>query len=97
VAWAVGVLLSPSPRLVGTGIVGNAGVAAAWALSRTAGLPVGPDAWTPEPVTILDGAATAFELGIVAACAVLLLSRASGFARLAAKRLRPPRRSRPPR
>jgi hypothetical protein len=57
--------------------VGNAGVVAAWALSRTAGLPAGPDAWTAEPVTPLDGAATAFELAVVAASTVLLRARAA--------------------
>jgi hypothetical protein len=85
-AWAVGTLVAPSRHLLAAGVVGNAGVVAGWALSRTAGLPVGPDAWTPEPLTVLDGAATAFEFGIVAACAVLLVSRASELVPLRARR-----------
>jgi hypothetical protein len=37
-------------------------------------------------VTLLDGAATAFEVGIVVACGFLLVSRASDFPPLRAKR-----------
>ena len=66
-------LVSPSRRLLAAGAAGNAGVIAGWALSRTAGLPVGPEPWTPEPATLLDGAATAFELGVVAGSLILLM------------------------
>ena len=71
-AWGALVLAGPSARLLAAGGAGNAAILAGWGLSRTAGLPVGPDAGTPEPVGVLDSVASAFELGIVVAVAVLL-------------------------
>jgi hypothetical protein len=71
-AWAALVLTAPSARLLAAGAIGNAGVVAVWAASRTVGLPVGPDAWTPEPVAALDLAATSFEIVVVAASVLLL-------------------------
>jgi hypothetical protein len=71
--WAALVLAAPSHRLLGAGVVVNAGVIGAWAVSRTFGLPYGPEPWTAEPVAPLDLAATSFELGIVV-CGVLLLA-----------------------
>jgi hypothetical protein len=73
-AWAAAVLVRPARRVLALGTVVNLGVAAAWALSRTAGLPVGPEAWTPESIGVADVAATVFELAIAAGAAVLLSS-----------------------
>jgi hypothetical protein len=78
--WAALVLAAPSVRLLGAGVVVNAGVIGAWAVSRTFGLPYGPEPWTAEPVGPLDLAATSFELGIVV-CGLLLLRHASGLGR----------------
>jgi hypothetical protein len=36
-----------------------------WALSRTIGLPIGPEAWMPEPVSTVDVTATLMELLLV--------------------------------
>ncbi len=74
--WAA-LVLAPSVRLLGAGVVVNAGVIGAWAVSRTFGLPYGPEPWTAEPVAPLDLAATSFELGIVV-CGVLLLATPAG-------------------
>jgi hypothetical protein len=74
--WAALVLAAPSVRLLVAGVVVNAGVIGAWAVSRTLGLPNGPEPWTAEPVAPLDLAATSFELGIVV-CGVLLLATPS--------------------
>jgi hypothetical protein len=71
-AWSPLVLAAPSRRVLAAGIFGNTAIVVAWALSRTSGLPFGHEPWMPEPVGALDVAATAFELGIVAASAVLL-------------------------
>ena len=74
--WGALVLARPSARLVAAGVAGNVAIIAAWALSRTAGLPVGPDAGTPEPVAVLDAVASVFELGgVVTAGALLAGSR----------------------
>src|ERR671910_995885 len=65
IAWAVGVILRPTRRLLTAGVVLNAGIVGVWAVSRIWGVPIGPDAWTPEPVSLADGLSTGFEAGIV--------------------------------
>lgn len=52
------------------------GVIAVWIASRTMGLPVGPEAWHPEPIGVADVVATAFEIGLVA---MLVLGRHVGL------------------
>jgi hypothetical protein len=69
-AWAALVLTAPSARLLAAGVAGNVGVVVAWAMSRTIGLPFGPE--PPEPVGAIDLAATSFEVVIVAASVLLL-------------------------
>jgi hypothetical protein len=71
--WAVGMLLVPNRRLLITGSVGNLAVIAIWALSRVAGLPIGPEPWTPEAVGVADLMSTILEAVIVAGCGVLLV------------------------
>src|SRR6266511_4677097 len=65
IAWAVGVILRPTRRLLTAGVVLNAGIVGVWAMSRIWGVPVGPDAWTPEAVSLADALSTGFEAGIV--------------------------------
>jgi hypothetical protein len=60
-AWAA----SPSSAAIGIG--GNAALVALWALSRTTGLPFGPDAGTPEAIGPVDLASVLLELTAVAA------------------------------
>ncbi|MFL5946785.1 MAG: hypothetical protein ACJ74C_15280 [Gaiellaceae bacterium] len=72
--WAAAVLVRPVRSVLLVGAVVNLGVAAAWVVSRTVGLPIGPEAWTPEPVGVADVAASVFELAIGAGAAVLLSS-----------------------
>ena len=74
-AWSARALSRPSRLLLKAGVVGNLGVAAVWLLSRTAGLPVGPDPWTPESVGVADSVATALEVLLVAGATVLLWPR----------------------
>ena len=63
-AWAVALLRRPTSRLLLVGILAHALVAVVWLISRTSGLPgVGV-----EPVGVLDGLATAYELMAVLAC-----------------------------
>ena len=70
--WAVFLVTAPSTRALAAGAAGNAGVLAVWVLSRTSGLPIGSESWTPEPIGALDLAASAFESGIVMVAVVLL-------------------------
>ena len=87
IAWAVGVVLRPSRRLLQAGVVLNAGIIGVWAMSRIWGVPIGPDAWTPEPVALADALSSGFEAGIVVISLAVLVRPA-----LAAQRLRPSRR-----
>jgi hypothetical protein len=73
--WAAVLLLAPSIPVFAAGIGGNAGIVVVWALSRTTGLPFGPDAWSPEPVGRLDVSTTAFELGVVVLSGLSLAAR----------------------
>jgi hypothetical protein len=68
-AWAGAISLSSSPVLSWAGMLGNGAMVAIWTASRTIGLPVGPEPWTPEVVGVLDLVATGLELFIVAAAA----------------------------
>ena len=74
-AWAAWILLTSDRRLLIAGAVGNLAIVAVWVASRTIGVPVGPNPWTPEPVGVSDAVATLLELVIVAGCAVLLSDR----------------------
>lgn len=56
-------------------VIGNLAVIAIWAVSRTVGLPIGPDAGTPEPVSTLD--ALSFVAELVAIGGLFLLARPS--------------------
>jgi len=46
-----------------------------WTVSRTIGLPTGPEAWEAEPVGVADLAATSLELASLGLALVLLRSR----------------------
>ena len=61
VAWGVAVYRSPTRRLLGVGAVVSLLVVVLWIVSRTSGLPFGPEAWRPESVGAVDALATADE------------------------------------
>ena len=73
-SWGIGVLVRPTRRLLVAGVVLNAGVLGVWVISRVWGVPVGPDAWTPESVTFADALSSALEAGIVL-CSIGVLAR----------------------
>jgi hypothetical protein len=75
-AWAVAYLLRPTAPLAVLAAALNAGVVAVWVVSRTVGLPYGPAPFVAEPVGLLDGLATAFELALIVLLVVLLSGRA---------------------
>ncbi len=79
-AWGVQVRRNPSPALLGAGIAVSLGAIGVWALSRTAGFPVGPEAWEPEPVGPLDAGAVLAQAEV--ACLAWALAR-DAYARLA--------------
>jgi hypothetical protein len=79
-AWAIAVLARPSPPLYLAGAVVNALVVITWIVSRTVGVPVGPEAGEAESIGLPDPLATSFEALLIAAAAVAL--RAGAAARL---------------
>jgi hypothetical protein len=74
--WAVGIVAVPSRWVLNGGLQGSLVVVAVWVVSRTWGVPLGPEAGRPEPASSLDLAATALEALIVAGCAILVRARA---------------------
>jgi len=70
--WAVGIAVQPTRGLLLAGLVGNALVAVVWIVSRTAGLPIGPDPGAAEAVGAIDVLSTVLEVLIAIGCAVLL-------------------------
>ncbi len=68
VAWSIAAYRTGSRRLLLAGAVASLLIALLWGFSRTTGLPIGPDPWTPEAIGTLDVTATANEL--VLACLI---------------------------
>ena len=66
-AWAVLAYRNPSRRVLAFGAVANLLVAALWVLSRTRGVPLGPERWEPEAVGPPDVIATVDEV-LIAIC-----------------------------
>jgi hypothetical protein len=65
-SWGILLYREPSERALMTGAGVNAGVALLWLVTRTVGLPLGPEQWSPERIGALDVAATVDELSIAA-------------------------------
>ena len=66
VGWAIAYLASPVGRVASAGALVNVGAIVVWALSRTVGLPIGPEPGELEPVGPLDLLASAMELALIA-------------------------------
>jgi len=77
-AWVVLVFGDPlNRRVLVAGAVGNALLVVVWAISRTVGVPFGPEPWTPESIGAIDLLSKADELIAVILVAVVL-ARLSG-------------------
>jgi hypothetical protein len=77
VAWAVGILVAPSRPLLWAAVVGNVVVVVVWVVSRTTGLPFGPEPGVAEAAGFLDVFSTILELVLAAGAGVLLVQRGS--------------------
>jgi hypothetical protein len=73
IGWAIMVVLRPSTIAFATGAVANGAIIAVWALSRTIGLPIGPEAWIPETMSTVDVTATLMEVLLVVSVAISLV------------------------
>jgi hypothetical protein len=77
-AWAqillaVAVLLRPTRRVLLAVVVSSAALIAAWAISRTAGLPFGAHAGHAESVSFVDGVCVALEVAALLLAGALAL------------------------
>ena len=57
----------PTRSLLALGLAGSAVIVATWLVSRTTGVPIGPDAGEREAIGAVDLVATIYELGIIGA------------------------------
>lgn len=64
-AWSAGMAAWPSRLLLEIGVAGNAAVIVLWILTRTVGIPVGPEAGATERTGLLDVTATLYEAAAV--------------------------------
>lgn len=78
--WALAVVVSPTRSVLLTGAVVNALVVVVWLVSRTIGLPIGPDPGIAEPAAFLDVLSTVLEVVIVASIATVLVRGEPGRA-----------------
>ena len=74
-------VVRPTRALLGASIATNLALLAAWAVSRTAGLPVGAHAGESEAVTVVDGACVVLEVLAVAIAVTLLVRPMAWVAR----------------
>jgi hypothetical protein len=72
-AWGLLVLIRPSARAYVVGALANALIVVTWIVSRTSGVPIGPQAGEAEAIGFPDALATAFEIVLVAILVALLL------------------------
>ncbi|MDP9243242.1 MAG: hypothetical protein M3O84_08730, partial [Actinomycetota bacterium] len=71
--WAIALLgWGPSRPLLRWSVLLNVGIVLLWAVSRTVGLPLGPDTGTPEAVGAIDVLATIYEVALIAGSLLVL-------------------------
>ncbi|MEA2676817.1 MAG: hypothetical protein QOJ81_958 [Chloroflexota bacterium] len=63
--WAQVYLVWPRRSVAALAVVVNLGAVLVWVMSRTVGLPIGPQAWVPEQLGFPDLLASSFEIGII--------------------------------
>lgn len=84
--WAIVVVASPHRLLYLLGALANGATVALWAVTRTAGIPIGPNAGEPEVAEFIDILSTAFEVLVVVGC-VMLLARGAASRYLGGRRV----------
>jgi hypothetical protein len=70
--WAILALRYPRRSLLLVGAAANLATLTLWVFTRTKGLPIGPEPWTPEKFGQLDAITAVFELGLVTSIALAL-------------------------
>lgn len=74
IAWGLRLLTTESRRLLALGAIQSVLYVGVWLMSRTTGLPLGPEAWQAESVGVADVLCIALE-AVVAVGALVLLRR----------------------
>ncbi len=72
IGWGWAVLHRPSRGLLALGAAGQLQVVAVWIISRTSGLPFGPQALVPEPVGLADVVSSVMEVSAAVGAGLLL-------------------------
>jgi hypothetical protein len=75
VMWAVATMSRTAPPLPRTMSAVQAGLVVLWLASRTTGLPVPPEPWTPEAVGVVDAVAVTLEVLAVLATVTAVVTR----------------------
>lgn len=70
--WGIALYRRRSRTLLTVGAIASLIVVAVWIISRTTGLPVGPEPWRPEAVGFIDSLATADEIALALVALVYL-------------------------
>jgi hypothetical protein len=70
--WGAALYRSPGRHLLVAGAIGSLMVVALWVVSRTSGLPIGPDAGSAESLGLLDSVASADEVALAVLAALQL-------------------------
>lgn len=73
--WAGGILVSGARWWLVGGALGNTALLAVWAVSRTAGLPLGAHAGGPMAAGLPDGVCAVLQVLLVAGAALMLTQR----------------------
>lgn len=79
IIWAALVWCDDGRPVLWWGGLVNAGTAGLWVMTRSIGLPFGPQAGIPEDIGALDVASTLAELVILVAVLLVLAHRQNGF------------------
>jgi hypothetical protein len=85
-AWALSLRAKPGGASLAIGLGGSVLLVVLWMLSRSVGLPVGPEAGVPEPVGTPDVIAVLLEVVTAAGCAWALRFSGSRLPRESAAR-----------
>lgn len=70
--WSALVSVRFSRWLAPAGLAGNASIVLLWLVTRTVGIPLGPEAGEVERVGVLDLLCGACEIGVVVMCAIAI-------------------------
>jgi hypothetical protein len=78
--WALLIRRAPGRVALTVGLAGSLLLVVLWAVSRTSGLPLGPEPWAPEAVGTPDVLAVVLELVTATACGWALTQRHASIA-----------------